>query len=70
MIVNVIVTWEIDTRNVDERRNSNLTILFYLGEIHETVGFGYRTPGFATTPIVQAPTFVCGLKDFVFRGSY
>jgi hypothetical protein len=27
----------------------------------ETVGFGYRTPGIATTPVVQAPTFVCGL---------
>jgi hypothetical protein len=26
-----------------------------------TVGFGYRTSGIATTPIVQAPTFVCGL---------
>jgi Na+/glutamate symporter len=25
------------------------------------VGFGYRTTGLATTPIVQAPTFVCGL---------
>ena len=27
----------------------------------KTVGFGYRTSGIATTPIVQAPTFVCGL---------
>ena len=27
----------------------------------KAVGFGYRTTGIATTPIVQAPTFVCGL---------
>jgi hypothetical protein len=26
-----------------------------------TVGFGYRTTGLTTTPIVKAPTFVCGL---------
>jgi hypothetical protein len=30
-------------------------------QTHKTVGFGYRTSGIATTPIVQAPTFVCGL---------
>jgi hypothetical protein len=33
-------------------------------QTHKTVGFGYRTSGIATTPIVQAPTFVCGLKYY------
>jgi hypothetical protein len=32
----------------------------------KTVGFGYRTAGIATTPIVQAPTFVCGLVFYTF----
>ncbi|MFY9565733.1 MAG: hypothetical protein WAQ29_05235 [Nitrososphaeraceae archaeon] len=36
-------------------------------KLNQTVGFGYRTSGIATTPIVQAPTFVCGLN--VFRKS-
>ena len=36
------------------------------GNHFRKIGFGYRTAGIATTPIVQAPTFVCGLKDFVF----
>jgi hypothetical protein len=34
----------------------------------KTVGFGYRTSGIATTPIVQAPTFVCGLNIIFLLG--
>ena len=30
------------------------------GQFECVVGFSYRTTGIATTPIVQAPTFVCG----------
>ena len=36
----------------------------------KTVGFGYRTSGISTTPIVQAPAFVSGLVLYIFLRMY
>jgi hypothetical protein len=42
--------------------NNNKFIIYTSLRLYkQTVGFGYRKSGIATTPIVQAPTFVCGL---------
>ena len=47
------------------RKPINLGILLVNRQDKLKVGFGYQTSGIATPPIVQAPTFVWGLRMVV-----